>query len=114
MERTYGYDAYGNRWVTAGSTNLFVQTPQQESDFAATTNRLTTAFGVSYDAAGNQTEYDPDPAGTLLDWSAAYDGENRQRYFCSRDGGGLRVVERHGGVLLRRRGPAGRRRSRAA
>ena len=80
FSRTYDYDVYGNRWVNAGSTNLFVQTPQQQSDFDATTNRLTTTFGASYDAAGNQTGYDN--SGNLLDWTAAYDGENRQRYFC--------------------------------
>ena len=42
-----------NRWVEAGSAKLFVP-PQQQSDFDATTNRPTTAFGTPYDAAGNR------------------------------------------------------------
>jgi RHS repeat-associated protein len=67
--RTFDYDAYGNRWVTS-SVGFAVDShePIAASNFDATTNRLYVNYS-GYDAAGNQTRYEP--------WNLFYDAENR-------------------------------------
>ncbi len=58
FSRTYGYDRYGNRWVAASSgiTAADSHEPTAGTLFNAANNRLA---NQSYDAAGNQTSYDP-------------------------------------------------------
>ena len=64
--RTFGYDAYGNSWVTANSgVALARNTPT--SNVYNGNNRI---IGASYDGAGNQTVVN----GNAL----TYDAENRQ------------------------------------
>jgi RHS repeat-associated protein len=68
--RSYGYDQYGNRWVS-GSSGLQwtdVHEPTASSNFNPANNRLSVA-GSSFDAAGNQTYFAP--------WNLGYDAENR-------------------------------------
>lgn len=67
--QTFGYDAFGNRWVVPGSylpNTAF--TPTTAGNFNATTNRL----GINssaYDFAGNQT--------AIGGFALQYDAENR-------------------------------------
>ena len=68
FNRIYGYDRYGNRWVVS-SSGITAADPHELTAgtlFNASNNRLA---NQSYDAAGNQTSYDP----RVL----AYDAENR-------------------------------------
>ncbi len=55
LSRSYGYDAWGNRWVSA-NTGLFLNpfTPTVSTNFSSATNRLGIQ-GSTYDNAGNQT-----------------------------------------------------------
>jgi YD repeat-containing protein len=64
--QTYGYDAFGNRAVTAGYIPHSGLTPTAIAQF---TNNQWLGSGVSYDAAGNQK--------TLPSRSFTYDAENR-------------------------------------
>jgi RHS repeat-associated protein len=68
--QTFGYDAYGNRWVASatGLTGVDFHEPTAQSNFDAATNRLY-VNNSAYDAAGNQTRYEP--------WNLSYDAENR-------------------------------------
>jgi RHS repeat-associated protein len=65
--QTFGYDAFGNRWVASsfGLNGVDVHEPGADV-FDRSTNRMNT---VSYDQAGNQTAYNP--------YTLAYDVENR-------------------------------------
>jgi RHS repeat-associated protein len=67
-QQTYGYDPYGNRWLSA-SSGLAVQNtmPTSSSSFAAATNRMVGAN--SYDWRGNLSIYGA--------YTLAYDGEDR-------------------------------------
>ena len=79
--RGYGYDRYGNRWVSSANDTLSMATPTAQGQFSASTNRLTASFdgvslpGTPYDPAGNLTEHPF--VGKMV-----YDGENKQRFFC--------------------------------
>src|SRR5690349_3393594 len=64
--QTYGYDAFGNRAVTAGYIPNSGLTPTAIAQF---TNNQWLGSGVSYDAAGNQK--------ALPSRSFTYDAENR-------------------------------------
>jgi RHS repeat-associated protein len=65
----YGYDQFGNRWVSAnGTLSMDPRTPDAQSDINAANNRLTGA-NYAYDLAGNQTTYGG--------WTLSYDAENR-------------------------------------
>ncbi len=64
--QTYGYDAFGNRAVTAGYIPNSGLTPTAVAQF---TNNQWLGTGVSYDAAGNQR--------ALPSRSFTYDAENR-------------------------------------
>jgi RHS repeat-associated protein len=64
--QTYGYDAYGNRWV--GGTTLSSFTPSAQTNFNSSNQLLIQSS--SYDAAGNQQ--------AIGAYSFQYDGENRQ------------------------------------
>jgi RHS repeat-associated protein len=68
--RTYGYDQYGNRWVqiSTGLAHSDPKEPVAQSNFSASTNRLTTT-GMQYDSAGNQTKYGV--------FTLGYDAESR-------------------------------------
>jgi len=68
FSRTYGYDRFGNRWVSASSgiTAADPHEPAVGTLFNTANNRLA---NQSYDAAGNQTSYDPR--------TLTYDAENR-------------------------------------
>ena len=70
FSRTYGYDAYGNRWVSASSGLYYTDThePTSSTNFSTATNRLTVASST-YDDAGNQTYFAP--------YALAFDAENR-------------------------------------
>jgi len=78
--RAYEYDAYGNRAATGSGVGI--NTPQSKDDFDPVTNRLKAAYGATYDAAGNLISFDRSGAGTIFDWSAAYDADNKQRFYC--------------------------------
>jgi len=70
--QTYGYDRFGNRWVSASpGYTLNALTPQSQSSFNAANNRLTAS---QYDAAGNQTV-------DSQNRTFGYDAENRQTVF---------------------------------
>jgi RHS repeat-associated protein len=92
--QTYGYDAYGNRWVTGGTT-LSTFTPTTATNYPS--NNQLSIQGSSYDAAGNQT--------AIGGYTFQYDGENRQTYggiggniaTYSYDGEGRRVEKVAGG-----------------
>lgn len=71
----YGFDQYGNRWVSSGNVLDSTLTPQHSTDFVAATNRLSASL---YDIPGNQTQ---DAAGR----SFAYDSENHQTSFNNGD-----------------------------
>ena len=77
--QTFGYDRYGNRWVswTSGLTGTDVHEPTVETNFDSNTNRLQ---GSTYDAAGNQTLYTP--------YTLEYDAENRNVSVNSPSNGG--------------------------
>ena len=65
--RDFGYDVYGNMWVSLNTALPVSATmPTQLSHFSAATNRLA---GVAYDDAGNQLGVSPSVA--------SYDGEGR-------------------------------------
>jgi len=67
--QSYGYDVFGNRWVTGYVPNTTL-TPIVSSQISATNNRLVMGFS-HYDGSGN---LDTDAAGSTF----SYDGENRQ------------------------------------
>jgi RHS repeat-associated protein len=86
--QTYGYDRYGNRWVSASTGyTLSSLTPQSLGAFNTATNK---PFASQYDGAGNQT-------GDAQSRQFTYDAENRQLTFNSTvgqyfyDGDGHRV-----------------------
>ncbi len=66
--RSYGYDAWGNRWVSA-NTGLFLNpfTPTASTNFNSSTNQLGIQ-GSTYDGAGNQM--------AIGGFTMAYNGEN--------------------------------------
>lgn len=94
--QTYSYDAFGNRWISAGWVAYAGQTPVSN---LFPNNRWAQGSGVSYDAAGNQTSI-ATPARSF-----AYDAENRQvsatinsaTAAYGYDGNGLRVSKTSGG-----------------
>jgi RHS repeat-associated protein len=66
--RSYGYDAFGNGWVTANTgLNLDPTTPTASSNFTSQ-NRLN-VDNSNYDAAGNQT--------AIAGFTNVYDAESR-------------------------------------
>jgi len=75
-QQVYGYDVYGNRWVSTNTlpvTNPLTAT--QQSDFNPANNRIrTTPTGEQHDAAGNLTRL---AGGAQAGHELAYDGENR-------------------------------------
>ena len=76
--RTYGYDVYGNRAVTANSglpTSPLM--PTATTNFSSSTNRLTLT-GARYDNAGNLTA-------TSLGDTLKYDAENRLKSYTYRN-----------------------------
>ena len=97
--QSYGYDRFGNRWVSAnGTLPMDPRTPDSQSDINAANNRLTGA-NYAYDAAGNQTKYGG--------WTLSYDAENRlvssqpsggSVTTYAYDGDGRRVKKTAGGV----------------
>ena len=72
--QNYGYDRYGNRWVSqsTGYSPDPTLCPTQPSHISATTNRIVMA-GFSYDAAGNQKTQIRNSQNENYD----YDAENR-------------------------------------
>jgi len=96
--QTYGYDAYGNRWViTSPGYTLSTFTPTTPS-FYDTYNRLNLTVGSNYDNAGNQTQQGG--------YAQAYDAENHVKSSTinsattaySYDGDGRRVMKVSGGA----------------
>jgi RHS repeat-associated protein len=68
--QSYGYDAYGNRWVSANTDfPLTAFTPTASTNFPAGTNQLN-VDGSLFDAAGNMTQ--------IGGWMFKYDAENHQ------------------------------------
>ena len=93
--QTYGFDRYGNRWVSASTGyTLSTLTPTNSGAFNTANNRL---FASGYDFAGNQTS-------DAQSRQFTYDAENRQltlnstagQYFY--DGDGHRVKKVTGSV----------------
>ncbi len=76
--QTYGYDGFGNRWVTSTTgfslADIHEFSTQQFID--KSTNRIN---GLSYDQAGNLLTYAP--------WSMSYDAENRMLSLSSASNG---------------------------
>jgi RHS repeat-associated protein len=71
--QTYGYDAYGNRWVDPSHSNGFPLasfTPQSSSWFNSSNQLSNTGLGIGYDNAGNLQK--------IGVYSYTYDAENRQ------------------------------------
>jgi RHS repeat-associated protein len=90
--QTYGYDRFGNRWVSASTGyTLSSLTPQFQSAFNAGNNRLVSS---GYDDAGNQT-------GDSQSRAFTYDAENRQitfngssgQYFYDGDGRRVKKID---------------------
>jgi YD repeat-containing protein len=80
--REYGYDRYGNRAVIDSyNGGLSAATPTTTGAYSSSTNRLTSTW-ADYDAAGNLTHF-KFPGNAAFDWTAAYNGESKQRYFCA-------------------------------
>ncbi len=93
--RSYYYDRYGNRGMqgatptpaiaplcaTSSDPTCDSSTTAKTPAYTASSNRLTSAW-ADYDAAGNMLAFkDPIGSGTR-DWSAFYDAENKQRFYC--------------------------------
>ena len=66
--QTFGYDRFGNRWVSSSAGFLFsdVHEPTVETNINKWTNQLNASL---FDPAGNQLLFTP--------WSLEYDAENR-------------------------------------
>ena len=93
--RTYGYDQYGNRWVSSSSRILStdVHEPVAASNFNATTNRISVAAST-FDDSGNQT--------TFRSMDTGYDAENRNSTATSTSiGNGSFLYDGNGGVSKR-------------
>ena len=93
--QSYGFDRYGNRWVSASTGyTLSTLTPTSSGAFNTATNRL---FASGYDGAGNQTS-------DALSRQFTYDSENRQLTFNATggqyfyDGDGHRVKKVTGSI----------------
>ena len=95
--QTYSYDRFGNRWVSGGNVPSPQQTPQTQTAFDASSNKINSAvmIGFSYDPVGNLTSDPTTPVNGIT-----YDGENRQTSYMksgvgtttySYDGDGRRV-----------------------
>jgi RHS repeat-associated protein len=106
--QTYGYDRWGNRWVSASSGyTLSGLTPTSGGAFNTANNRI---FASSYDFSGNQTsdalgrtfDYDAENHQTKFNTSAGqyfYDGDGR-RVKKIDDGGTTVFVHNAGGQLI--------------
>jgi RHS repeat-associated protein len=68
--QTYGYDAYGNRWVTGPGSPPTLETPTTQNWYLSN-NRIS---GWTYDNAGNVTVI-PGSGGNIR--TSTYDAENR-------------------------------------
>ncbi|MEK6300492.1 MAG: RHS repeat-associated core domain-containing protein [Acidobacteriota bacterium] len=97
--QTYGYDRYGNRWVSNSfGYTLSSLTPQSQGAFNAANNRL---FASVYDGAGNQT-------GDVQSRAFTYDAENRQttfnatagQYFYDGDGRRVKKIDNLGTTVF--------------
>ena len=97
--QTYGYDRFGNRWVSASTGyTLSSLTPTSGGAFNTGSNRL---FASGYDTAGNQTS---DAQSRTFE----YDGENRQtkfnntagQYFYDGDGRRVKKIDSSGITVL--------------
>jgi RHS repeat-associated protein len=95
--QTYGYDRYGNRWVTPDSyvpPAGLPLTPRYVSNFNPSNNRLENGCSTCFDFTGNLTM---DVAGNRYD----YDAENRQirynngavQYFYDGDGRRVKKIQ---------------------
>jgi RHS repeat-associated protein len=100
--QTYGYDRYGNRWVSASTghnVNLDL-TPTQQSQISATTNRLLLS-GFSYDDSGNQKSQTRLGVSEIMNYDAEnlmwqfQSGSNTSTY--TYDGEGRRVKRESAG-----------------
>jgi RHS repeat-associated protein len=96
--QSYGYDAYGNRWVSASSGYTLSSFTPTTSSFFDAYNRLNLTVGSAYDNPGNQTQQGG--------YTQAYDAENHVKSSTissatttySYDGDGRRVMKVSGGV----------------
>jgi RHS repeat-associated protein len=97
--QTYGYDRYGNRWISNSfGYTLSSLTPQSQGAFNAANNRL---FASVYDGAGNQT-------GDAQSRTFTYDAENRQttfngtveQYFYDGDGRRVKKTDNSGTTVF--------------
>ncbi len=88
-QRTYSYDAFGNRAATGSGITMGSPTPTAVTQFDAATNRITKLpTGVDLDPDPAITTDDPyDEAGNLVRHpivgSMAYDANNKQRFYCT-------------------------------
>ena len=97
--QTYGYDRFGNRWVSASSGYMVsTLTPQAQNAFNGSNNRLVAS---GYDGAGNQT-------GDIQNRTFTYDAENRQitfngtlgQYFYDGDGRRVKKIDSSGTTVF--------------
>ena len=70
----FGYDSFGNLSSKTISKGTLPDLPTLNVGIDQTTNRVQGVWGVSYDAAGNQTQA---PNGPAAYWTLSYDAENR-------------------------------------
>jgi len=88
-QRTYSYDAFGNRAATGAGMTMGSPTPTSVTQFEPTTNRISKLpTGANLDPDANTSADDPyDAAGNLVRHaivgSMAYDANNKQRFYCA-------------------------------
>ncbi len=95
--RTFGYDQWGNMWLTGSSAGLPLNPNTPTANVYNGNNQRTDLGATAYDAAGNLQMLQPLPSPGL-----AYDAENRQTtagaYSYGYDGDGRRVTKTGGGL----------------
>ncbi len=88
-QRTYSYDAFGNRAATGSGITMGSPTPTAVTQFDAATNRIIKLpTGADLDPDPMVTTDDPyDAAGNMVRHpivgSMAYDANNKQRFYCA-------------------------------
>ncbi len=88
-QRTFAYDAFGNRAASGAGITMGSPTPTAVSQFEASTNRIIKLpTGLDLDPDPNTSADDPyDAAGNLIRHSIvgsmAYDANSKQRFYCA-------------------------------
>ncbi|MBL8294291.1 MAG: RHS repeat-associated core domain-containing protein [Bryobacterales bacterium] len=101
FSRTYGYDAYGNRWVStsSGLVNGIGNELTGASQINAPNNRIAPGDTTNYDDAGNLKVYAP--------YNVDYDAENRMIRMASTANGSMTLAYDGDGRRVRKVWSAG-------